>query len=442
MTAREGSLEAPTRHPLDWKSDDFYDEAKLFAELERVYDICHGCRRCVNLCTAFPKLFDLIDESPTMELDGVDKKDYWQVVDRCYLCDMCYMSKCPYVPPHPWNVDFPHLQLRAKAVKFRKGDVRFRDRVLTSTDAMGRLASIPVVVNFVNAANKAAPARALLEKTLGVHRERRLPDYDSAHFRRKAAPKSDFPVIDGAKTPGKVAVFGTCYVNYNEPALGHDLLALLAHNAVPAILVEKEACCGMPKLELGDLESVEKSRAANIPALAKLAKEGYAIVTAVPSCTLMFKQELPLMFPGDPDVKAVAEAMFDPFEYFVLRHKDGLLKTDFRNPLGRVSYHVPCHLRVQNMGLRTRELLEMVPGTQVTTVERCSGHDGTWGVKTEFFEQSMKIGRPVFRQMGEAQPDHISSDCAIAARHIEQGIGESSPGRRHPLTLLRMAYGI
>lgn len=442
MSVNEGSLQAPTRHPLDWKSEDFYDETKLFAELERVYDICHGCRRCVNLCTAFPKLFDLIDESPTQELDGVEKSRYWEVIDRCYLCDMCYMSKCPYVPPHPWNVDFPHLQLRAKAVKFRKGEVKVRDRILTSTDAVGKLASIPVVVKFVNAANKSAPARAVLEKTLGVHRERLLPDYDSARFRNTVNPARDFAVIDGARTPGKVAIYSTCYINYNEPDIGHDLLTVLKHNAVPAVLVDKESCCGMPKLELGDLESVAKSKDANIPVLARYAREGYAIVTAVPSCTLMFKQELPLMFPDDPDVRVVADAMFDPFEYLMLRHKDALLKTDFKNPLGRVSYHIPCHLRVQNMGQKTRELLEMVPGTQVTTVERCSGHDGTWGVKTEYFEQSMKIGRPVFRLMAEHEPQHISSDCAIAARHIEQGIGASSPGRRHPITLIRMAYGL
>ena len=441
MNSREGSLEAPTRHAIDWKSEDFYDEEKLYAELARVFDICHGCRRCVNLCTAFPTLFDLIDEGATGELDGVAKERYWDVVDRCYLCDMCYMSKCPYVPPHPWNVDFPHLQLRAKAVKFRKGEVKLRDRILTSTDRVSKLATIPVVVKFVNAANKSRPARALLDKVLGVHKDRVLPEYDSAHFRKRARPERDRPVTEG-RAPGKVAIFSTCYVNYNEPAIGHDLLAVLAHNEVPVELVEKEACCGMPKLELGDLEAVAASKARNIPMLARYARAGYAILTPVPSCTLMFKQELPLMFPDDEDVKAVAKAMFDPFEYLVLRHKDGLLKTDFRNPLGRVSYHVPCHLRVQNMGLKTRELLEMIPGTAVTTVERCSGHDGTWGVKTEYFEESMKIGRPVFRQMAEAKPDYVSSDCAIAARHIEQGMAGAGGEKRHPITLMRLAYGI
>jgi Fe-S oxidoreductase len=235
-------------------------------------------------------------------------------------------------------------------------------------------------------------------------------------------------------------------VNYNEPDIGHDLLKVLAHNEIPAVLVGQEACCGMPKLELGDLESVARLKEANMPRLAALAREGYALVTPVPSCTLMFKQELPLMFPADADVKAVAEAMFDPFEYLVLRHRDGLLKTEFKVALGNVSYHVPCHLRVQNMGQKTRELLQMIPGTQVNTVERCSGHDGTWGVKTEYYDNSMKIGRPVFRQMATGEPHYISSDCAIAARHIEQGMREADPGKAvqkaHPLTLLRMAYGL
>ena len=442
MTQREGSLEAPTRHPLDWKSADFYDGAKLDKELERVFDICHGCRRCVNLCTAFPTLFDLVDASPTLEVDGVSKADYGKVVDQCYLCDMCYMTKCPYVPPHAWNVDFPHLMLRAKAVRFRKAGAAFRDKLLTSTDALGRLATIPVVVQFVNAANKTGVVRGLMEKTLGVHRDRILPEYARERFRAGARANAAFPARDGKSTPGKVAVFSTCYVNYNEPGIGHDLLKVLAHNEVPAVLVEKEACCGMPKLELGDLEAVARNKDANIPVLARLARAGHAILTPVPSCTLMFKQELPLMFPGDADVKAVAEAMFDPFEYLVLRHKDGLLKTDFKRPLGKVSYHVPCHLRVQNMGQKTRELLEMIPDTRVTTVERCAGHDGTWGVKAEYFENSMKIGRPVFRQMAEPGPDYVSSDCAIAGRHILQGMGEAKAQKQHPLTLVRMAYGL
>ena len=424
MTTREGSLEAPKRHPLDWKNPEFYDESSLLNEMDRVFDICQGCRRCVNLCTAFPRLFDLIDEGSTGEIDGVEKQKFWEVVDRCYLCDMCFMTKCPYVPPHPWNVDFPHLMLRAKAISYKKDGANFRDKLLSSTDLMGKLATIPGVVTAVNKANKMPTARKLMDNLLGIHAERQLPEYDSCKFRNNAKTNHSFSVRNGEKSSGKVAIYATCYINYNEPGIGHDLLKILEHNEIPTCLVEKETCCGMPKLELGDLDAVEKLKNQNIPPLAKLAKEGYAILTTVPSCTLMYKQELPLLFPDDADVLAVAKAMFDPFEYLMLRNQDNLLKTDFKYQLGNISYHIPCHQRVQNIGKKTRDILQLVPGTKINTVERCSGHDGTWGVKSEYFADSMKIGKPVFKQMAASAPDYISSDCAIAARHIQQGMGK------------------
>jgi Fe-S oxidoreductase len=446
MTVREGSLEAPTRHPIDWKNPEFFDQDKLFAEMHRVYDICHGCRRCVSLCTAFPRLFDLIDDGSSGELDGVPKEKYWEVVDQCYLCDMCFMTKCPYVPPHPWNLDFPHLMLRAKAVKFKQQGARFRDKLLSSTDALGKLAAIPVVAQTVNALNGNGTARGLMQSVLGVHKDRVLPPYSPTRFRSTAKPNGAWPARDGERTPGKVAIFSTCYVNYNEPGIGQDMLAILAHNEIPTTLVEKEACCGMPKLELGDLESVAKLKAVNVPPLVHLAQQGYAILSLVPSCTLMFKQELPLLFPDDADVKRVADAMFEPFEYLVLRNKDGLLKTEFKQPLGKVSYHIPCHSRVQNVGQKTREMLQLIPDTKVTTVERCAGHDGTWGVKQEFFANSMKIGKPVFKQMASPDPDFVSSDCPIAGRHIQQGMRDSGveghAQKSHPISLLRLAYGI
>ncbi|MDQ2963427.1 MAG: heterodisulfide reductase-related iron-sulfur binding cluster [Pseudomonadota bacterium] len=450
MTFREGSLEAPTRHPLDWRNPDFCDEASLNRELARIFDICHGCRRCVSLCNAFPTLFDLVDASKTGEVDGVDKADFGKVVDQCYLCDICFMTKCPYVPPHPWNVDFPHLMLRAKARKFLKGETRFRDRLLTSTDRLGKLATIPVVVQMVNKVNTTPLARKAMDKMLGVHPERRLPPYAPKRFAALAQPAVAWPVKDGQRSPGKVAIFSTCYVNYNEPDIGLDLLRILDHNEIPYVLVEQESCCGMPKLELGDLESVLKLKNVNAPRLAALARAGYAILTPVPSCTLMFKSELPLIFPEDADVKAVSDAMFDPFEYLVLRDKDGLLKRDFKTPLGKVAYHIPCHSRVQNIGQKTREVIESIPGTTVNTVERCAGHDGTWGVKREFYAASMKIGSPVFRQMAQDTPDYVSSDCPIAGRAIMQGIDEAAgkdaraghPTKAHPLTLIRIAYGL
>jgi Fe-S oxidoreductase len=201
----------------------------------------------------------------------------------------------------------------------------------------------------------------------------------------------------------------------------------------------------MPKLELGDLESVAENKDKNIPKLAKLAREGYAILTPIPSCTLMFKQELPLMFPGCADTQLVKEAMWDPFEYFVARNSDGLLKKEFANELGHVSYHMACHSRVQNVGQKTAEALRLVPGTEVNVVERCSGHSGTWGVKKEFHDMAMKIGKPVFKRMAEEEPNYISSDCQLAGHHIEQGMEELGLPKSelaHPLTLLAKAYGL
>jgi glycerol-3-phosphate dehydrogenase subunit C len=447
--ATEGNLLAPTRHPLDWMNPDFYNQESLDKELERVFDICHGCRRCVSLCGAFPTLFDLVDASTTMEVDGVAKSDFMKVVDQCYLCDVCYMTKCPYVPPHDWNVDFPHLMLRAKAAKFKNEGISLRDRFLSNTDGLGSFAGIPIVTQTVNAVNKTALARNLIESALGVDAKAWLPEFAPKKFRAGAKPATATAVKNGERTPGKVAIYATCYTNYNEPGIGHDLLAILDHNDIPYVLVEKEACCGMPKLEQGDLQGVAEKKAINILHLAKLAKEGYAILTAIPSCTLMYKQELPLMFPDDTDVRLVKEAIWDPFEYFMARHKDGLLRNDFKESLGNVSYHIPCHSRVQNVGRKTAETLQLVPGTVLNVVERCSGHAGTFGVKKEFHATAMKIGKPVFKAMatgfGADGPNYISSDCQLAGHHIEQGIADAGfkhTTMAHPLTLLRVAYGI
>jgi glycerol-3-phosphate dehydrogenase subunit C len=440
---REGSLEAPTRHPLEWKTDEFYNEEALSKELERVFDICHGCRRCFNLCNSFPTLFDAIDESESMELDTVPKKVYWDVVDHCYLCDMCYMSKCPYVPPHEWNIDFPHLMLRAKSVRFKKEGASLRDRVLSATDKVGQLAGIPVVVQVVNATNRSKTGRKLLESTLGVHRDAPVPEYHSRTARKRLKAlhaEAGDAATPTAATRGKVVLYATCYGNRNHPAIDEDLAAVFEHNNIPVTLAEKEACCGMPKLELGDLEAVAKAKEINIPVLAAMVDKGWDIVTPIPSCTLMYKQELPLMFPDDPDVIKVRDAMFDPFEYLMLRHKDGKLRTDFEKSLGKVSYQVPCHLRVQNVGLKTRDLLQLVPDTVVEAIERCSGHDGTYAVKKEFHETSRKIARPVVKKVAKSEADHFISDCPMAAEQIAQDLEKLEP--ENPMGLLRLAYGI
>ena len=440
---REGSLERPTRHPLNWTDPKFWDSASLDAELARIFEICHGCRRCFSLCQAFPTLFDAIDESASGELESVPRPVYWRVVDHCYLCDLCYMTKCPYVPPHPWNVDFPHLMLRAKAVRYRSEGAPLRDRILSATDTVGRIAGIPVVAEVVNAVNRTGIGRRALDAALGVHPQAPLPQYHSRSFRSSARRRrrpSLAPRPAGG-TQGKVALFATCYCNRNAPDIANDLVAVYEHNGIPVELAARERCCGMPKLELGDLESVKELMQTNVPQLVAMVDQGCDVVAPVPSCVLMFRQELPLMFPDDAQIARLKSRVFDPFEYLWLRHKAGELKLEFSRPLGKVAYHVPCHLRVQNIGLKTRDVLALIPGTTLEVIERCSGHDGTYGVKTRFRDASVKIGRPVVARVEAAQADHYASDCPMAQEQIASGLADHRPPT-HPLTLLRLAYGL
>jgi Fe-S oxidoreductase len=333
--------------------------------------------------------------------------------------------------------------LRAKAVKNRAGGTRWRDKVLSSTDMVGNLAGIPVVAEAVNAVNRSAVGRKVLDAVLGVHPEAPVPPYRSNTLRKQFARRVKPAIVaqPAGPTRGKVALFATCYGNRNEPQIGLDLVSVFEHNGIEVALVEQENCCGMPKLELGDLQGVADLKAKNIPHLLAMIESGYDIVAPIPSCVLMFKQELPLMFPGEPDVAKVKQHIFDPFEYLALRHKSALLRTDFTRPLGKVAYHVACHLRVQNIGLKTRDVLQLVPGTTVEPIERCSGHNGTYGVKREFRDYSMKIGKPVIQRVQASGADFYASDCPMAGHQIESGLDPWAPPT-HPLTLLRMAYGL
>jgi Fe-S oxidoreductase len=299
-----------------------------------------------------------------------------------------------------------------------------------------------VVAQAVNAINKTETGRKLLDATLGVAVDAPVPDYHSNSARKRLAGRElAAPATPTAETRGKVVLFTTCYGNRNEPDLNVDLVEVFEHNGIPVKIVSQEKCCGMPKLELGDLEAVARHKETNIPALKQAIDEGYDIVAPIPSCVLMFKQELPLMFPEDAAVQAVKARIFDPFEYLMLRHKAGLLRTDFAGELGKVSYHVPCHLRVQNIGLKTRDVLQLVPNTVIDVIERCSGHNGTYAVKKEFRPASVKIGKPVMNRVAKASPDHYTSDCPMAGHQIETGLPEPKEPT-HPLKLLRNAYGI
>jgi Fe-S oxidoreductase len=378
-----------------------------------------------------------------MEVDGVARDDYWKVVDQCYLCDLCYQTKCPYVPPHEWALDFPHLMLRAKAVQFKKGERKLSHKLLSNTKLQGTVGSLPVVGSVLNAGNRSKAVRKVMEKVMDLHPDAHLPAFHSDTLRRRE--KKHQPVQAVVKkaepTRGKVALFATCYCNVNTPDVGQDLIRVFEHNGIPVRLTDKEECCGMPKLEQGDLATVDKYRKANIPELVSLIDDGWDIVAAIPSCVLMFKQELPLMFPDDADVQKVKQHIYDPFEYLAHRHKAGLLNTEFKQPLGKVVWQVPCHQRVQNIGPKTRDILALVPDTEVEMIERCSGHDGTYGVRAGTYDKSQKIARPVINRAKKAEPDYLVSDCPMAATQIANGL-ELKNTETNPLTLLRKAYGI
>ncbi len=440
---REGSLEAPTRYPLNWQDPEFYEQADLESELERVYDVCHGCRRCVSLCAAFPTLFDLVDESSTFEVDGVARSDYQKVVDECYLCDLCYQVKCPYVPPHEWKIDFPHLMLRAKAVQFKNGERKLSHKLISSTVLAGTVASLPVINPMVNAAKENKIMRKVASKLLDIHPAAHLPEHhrETLKKRHKYHRPRKVSATAAGPTRGRVALFATCYCNFNEPGIAEDLVAVFEHNGIAVKLTEKEVCCGMPKLEQGDLESVDKYRRKNIPQLVKLIDEGWDIVAAVPSCVLMFKQELPLMYTDDADILKVKKHMFDPFEYLLHRRKADLLNTQFQQPLGTIAWHVPCHQRVQNIGPKTRQVLELVPGSVIHTIERCSGHDGTYGVRNDSWAKAQKIARPVISRAEKMDADYLISDCPMAATQIADGL-KLKHEETNPVSLLRKAYGI
>ena len=428
---REGSLEAPVRHPLNWQDEDFYNEQFLNDELERVFNICHGCRRCVSLCKAFPTLFDLIDESETFEVDSVDKADYKKVVDQCYLCDLCYMTKCPYVPPHEWNVDFPHLMLRAKAIQFKKGETKKSYKVLTSPQQVGSVASKPVISSIVNWSNSNKIIRKITENIMGVHADAVVPKYHSKTLTKLF-------VEDNIVSKFKVAIFGTCYGEYNDPKSVIDLVDVLRHNNVEVKLIKNTQCCGMPKMELGDLETVIKYANENITPLKKLVGDGYKLIAPIPSCVLMFKSELPMIISDNEDIKLISKAFFDPFEYLSFLNDSAQLDTNFSAIDKEVLYQMACHQRVQNIGSHTKKILGLIPDLDVNIAERCSGHNGTYGVRKETHTYAVTIAKPVVKKITD-NTDLVVSDCVMAGNHIAH-LATQNIEAIHPITLVKMAY--
>jgi glycerol-3-phosphate dehydrogenase subunit C len=445
--AREGSLDAPFRHAIAWRDPAFHDMPAVEAEMERVFDICHGCRRCFNLCDSFPRLFDLIDNGPTGEVDGVAKADYAAVADACTLCDMCFMTKCPYVPPHPFNVDFPHVMLRHRAAtrKAKGGD--FVREQLGETDRNGKLAA--PVAPLVNWATKLEnrPARAVMEAVAGIDRTAELPRY----FGRTAGDRLRVPIAPDPEGPAfglrKAAIYATCFVDYNAPETAVAAAAVLAKQGIESRFAYP-VCCGMPQLEAGDIAQVA-ARAERVAAeLLPLVDEGYDIITLTASCGLMLKFEWPLILPESEPVRRLAAATRDVSQYVVETAKAHGLAPGLAAPAGGVTVHHACHARAQNMGAMSAQMLRLIPGAKVDIVERCSGHGGTFGVMKQTHAIAVKVGAPAARQVAAKANETLCSDCPLACKHLGQLVGAelaagaAPPRQAHPIEIFAQAYGL
>jgi len=440
---REGSLEPPVRHPLAWQEPDFYDLAKIEAEMHRVFEICHGCRRCFNLCDSFPRLFDLVDAQPD-EMAGVNPADYKQVVDACTLCDLCFMTKCPYVPPHEWALDFPHLMLRYRAAELKAGKEDKIGAQFTETDRNGKAASL--AAPLANAAARNGLARAVLEKVAKVDREAYLPKFNGRTLVLRAA--EDKPEVN-RRAPAfgrKAVLYATCFANYNNPEIGTAARDVLARNGVETEVVYPR-CCGMPHLERGDLARVAEHAGTVADALLPYVAEGYDVIALVPSCALMLKFEWPLILPQDARIKTLSDATYDVSEYVVdIARREGLAPG--LSPLpGGMAVHIACHSRAQNMGQKAAEMLKLIPEADLAVIERCSGHGGSWGIFKGNFQTALKVGRPVARQAVSSGKAFIASECPLAGEHIVQGMERLDPAAApehawHPIQLFARAYGL
>ncbi len=417
---KEGSLEGPTRHPLDWENPDFLNKEALDHEMTRQFDVCHGCRRCFNLCGSFPKLFDLVDNSPTGELDSVSTDEYGAVVDDCTLCDMCFLTKCPYVPPHEFNIDFPHLMLRYKAYQFAEKEVSFVKKQLAEVDR--NAAVLGAVAPLVNALNDVESiARPLLQKVTSIDVKASIPKFSDKTLIRqiKDKPLQINPL--GMAKGEKIVLYATCYGNYNETQIGLLAAKILAYFGVD-VDVQYPGCCGMPQLELGNIPRVADGGVRIAEFFAPFIKDGRTIVSLIPSCSLMMKSEWPLMHPQNQAIQHLKINTKDISEYIVSLVNRFGVPGDLL-PLGNdVTLHLACHARAQNIGAKAAEMLRLIPDTKVNVVERCSGHGGTWGMMVDNFDLALTVGKPVVRQVISNNHTIFASECPLAAEHIKQGI--------------------
>ena len=439
---KEGGTQAPTRHPIDFNHPDFLDKKKLDDEMRRVFDICHGCRRCFNLCDSFPKLFDTIDESKNENVESLSSDQFSPVVDSCTLCDMCFMTKCPYVPPHEFDLDFPHLMLRYRTLQKKQNKLALIPAQLAQIDRNAKIGLMfPRLLNWIsNIKNNIL--RKILELVAGIDRSVKLPEYNYETFTNYFKKNNNLINIEAPNNDRKVVIYSTCFVNFNKKDTGVAALKVLKKNGVE-VQEAYPGCCGMPFLEQADLPKVVEQAKKVSKDLLKWIDKGYHVITLTASCGLMLKFEWPLLLPKNKDVKRLSKNISDIDEYMVdIADKEGLAE-GLQEIDGGVTVHHACHARAQNMGIKARDMLKFIPNIKIDVVERCAGHGGTFGVMKETRDLALKVGKPTARQIKNKNNKYMASDCPLAGKHLKQleiDTNITNDEALHPIELLAKAY--
>ena len=440
--SKEGSTEAPIRHPIDFENPNFLNPEKLDAEMRRVFDICHGCRRCFNLCDSFPKLFDMIDESKNEDVESLSSNQFTPVVDACTLCDMCFMTKCPYVPPHDFDLDFPHLMLRYRMAQKKQGKLPAVPRQLAEIDRNSKIGvTFSGLINWMtDIKNKFF--RKILQIVSGIDIRVKIPKYNSETFSNFFKNNNNKINYENKKSERKVVVYTTCFVNFNKKNTGVAALKVLKKNGVE-VQEAYPGCCGMPFLEQADLPKVVEQAKKVSKDLIEWIDKGYKVITLTASCGLMLKFEWPLLLPNDKNIQKLSTNVMDIDEYIVdiANHEgiaEGLQEID-----GGVTVHHACHARAQNMGIKARDMLKLIPNIKIDVVERCAGHGGTFGVMKETHDLAIKVGRPTARQIKTKNNKYMASDCPLAGKHLkqlEEDTNISNDEALHPIELMAKSY--
>ena len=441
--SKEGSLDAPIRHPIDFEHPDFLNPEKLDAEMRRVFDICHGCRRCFNLCDSFPKLFDMIDESENEDVESLKSEQFAPVVDACTLCDMCFMTKCPYVPPHDFDLDFPHLMLRYRTAQKKLGKLPSVPMQLAQIDRNAKIGVLfSKIINWASDI-KNKLFRKILEVVAGIDKRVQLPKYNSETFSNFFKKNNDKINYETKTNDRKVVIYSTCFVNFNKKNTGVAALKVLKKNGVE-VQEAYPGCCGMPFLEQADLPKVVEQAKKVSKDLVEWINKGYKVVTLTASCGLMLKFEWPLLLPNDDKIKKLSANVMDIDEYVVdIANNEGLAD-GLQEIDGGVTVHHACHARAQtNMGIKARDMLKLIPNVKIDVVEKCAGHGGTFGVMKETHDLANKVGRPTARQIKTKNNKYMASDCPLAGKHLKQlevDTNISNDEALHPIELMAKSY--